>query len=292
MNLSFLIYLISILFMGFYFVFYYFEIKIENKYFLEARIEEKTNFIYKYIQNKQKSLSQLGIELSQLQILSIAVLIIVAFGMLPIILREPFLLCLFFMLIGALTFDLFSRWYTNRFYVRFEWGLRQSALPIGIDTLTATHDTKQAIKDILELSDDVIIRREFLNIYNLIQSLDITAEKAMLIRSSALNIPIYMQLARYTITMTRYGCRTDESWHDILEELNDRDTLRTSIRAKTNVIRLSAYAFFFVFLIALLLFYRAIVPLMTGAFPFVFAIIIALIFIGTYRISQIGGEKI
>ncbi len=273
-------------------LFRFFEKQRERKFFLSTGIKERKSLFVRYFNEKQIVLLRMGITLSLYQLVMLLFLIVVLMALFPILFRQPYQLSIFFSIVGFLVFDLGIRWYGNRFYYRFEKGLRTSALPIGIESLTATENTAQAIFDILQLSKDVIIRREFQAIIDVQRSLQVSFEQAMLTRSQALRIPIYEWLAKYTIQIGQFGCKTHEAWQDILDELDDREVLRTMIYSKTTVIRYGVYVFIVVFLIALLLFYNKIAPIMTGTFPFIFALILISVFVGAYRLTQIGGEKL
>ncbi len=289
--ISLLLFVFSVLMYGLSYFLAWAENKNEEKTFLSGYKPKKNFFVYQYFINKKNVLFRIGLELTVIQIVMLASLSCVLFGFLPLLMHQPFVLTLFFVLIGFLTFDFLTRWYGNRFSIRFERGLLRSALPIGIESLTALSDTHKAILDILELSDDLVIRREFTTILKTMQSLNTTVEEAMAYRSDVLNINMYKKLAQYTLIMSRYGCKTNESWEDILEELEDRELLRTSIRAKTAMIKNVSYGFLVLFLLSLLFFFNYLLPIMKGTFPFILVAIIILVFIGVYRISQIGGDR-
>ena len=285
-----LLFVFSTLVYGFSYFLSYLEKRREDESFRSGYQVTKNFFIHQYFINKKHILFRIGYEFTVFQIVMMTILSCALFGFLPLFLHQPFSLVLFFVLIGFLVFDFLTRWYGNRFQLRFERGLMRSALPIGIESLTALSDTHKAILDVLELSDDILIRREFTAILTTMGTLNITVEDAMVFRSNLLNMTMYKKLAQYTVIMSRYGCKTDESWKDILEELEDRELLRTSIRAKTAMIKNVSYGFLVVFLLSLLIFFHYLVPIMKGSFPFILVGIIVLIFIGVYRISQIGGD--
>ena len=112
----------------------------------------------------------------------------------------------------------------------------------------------------------------------------------MLIRAEQLGVPAYVWLARYTLNMRQFGADTGEAWNDVLEELEDRETLRAKTLSKTSSIRLGAYAFGAVLAVALLLYFHLILPLMTGMMPFFFGLVMISVAIGIYRQARIGGD--
>ena len=267
----------------------YLERQRMRQWFLSSRVREGTNIVIAYLDQKRQVLSKMGWNISRVQLVFSALATITAMGMLPFLFHEPWELAVIFAVIGVLAFDLGIRLYGLRFHVRFEKGLRESALPIGIETLTATGEAEKAVDDILHMSRDKVMLREFKAVKSVMESLRLPCEEAMLIRTEQLGIPAYGWLARYTLKMRQFGADTGEAWNDVLEELEDRDLLRTKVLSKTSSIRWGAYAFGAGLVVALLLFFHLIVPLMTGMMPFFFGVVMVSVSVGIYRLVRIGG---
>jgi Flp pilus assembly protein TadB len=269
----------------------YLERQAMRKWFLTAKEIESSNPIVAYIERQQWILYRMGWDITKTQIVVALFALVDAMAVLPMLFHEPWLLSVIFAIVGAVGFDLGMRLYNLRYNVRFEKGLRSSALLIGIETLTATHgETELAINDILRLSRDKVILREFKIVRNVAQTLRISYEDAMLQRAEYLRVPAYLWLARYTLKLRQFGANTGEAWEDVLEELEDRDLLRTRVLSKTATIRYGAYVFAVGLAGVLLLFYKLISPLMKGLMPFIFALIMVSVSVGIYRMARLGGD--
>lgn len=267
---------------------HYLEKQQMRKWFLSSQVAETKNIIIMYLDQKRQVLFRMGWEVSRLQLALAALAIIDFMAVLPIAFHEPWILSLIFALIGALAFDLGSRLYGLRFNIRFEKGLRTSVLLIGIESLTATGEAETAIDDILRLSRDKVMLREFEAVKTIMGALQISCEEAMLVRAEDLKVPAYRWLARYTLKMRQFGANTGEAWQDVLEELEDRDLLRARTLSKTASTRYGAYAFGGVLIIVLLLFFHLIAPLMTGVMSFIFTAGLLSTAVGIYRLTRLG----
>ena len=261
-----------------------------RQWFLSPEKQNSENFIKAYWDKKLDVLTKMGWGFNLTQLMIGAFVMVAVMMMLPFAFRETWELALLFGVIGALVFDFGIRLYGLRYHVRFEKGLRESALPIGLETLAATGEASQAINDILRISRDKIMLREFENVQHVMAALTIPPEKAMLIRAEQLEIPVYLWLARYTLKMQQFGANTGEAWNDVLEELEDRDILRTRVLSKTSSIRFGAYAFGVGYVGALLFFFHLIAPLMTGMMPFFLVAVTISVAVGIYRLSRLGGD--
>lgn len=261
-----------------------------RRWFLSSKAVETKNIFTTYLDQKRWILFRMGWEVSRLQLALVAFAMIDLMAVLPMVFDEPWVLSVLFAVIGALSFELGIRLYGLRFNVRFEKGLRTSALLIGIESLTATGEADDAVNDILHLGRDKVMLREFKAVKDVMKSLDIPCEEAMYLRAEHMKVPAYLWLARYTLKMRQFGANTGEAWQDVLEELEDRDILRTRVLSKTSSIRWGAYAFGAALVIALLLFYNLIAPLMTGMMPFIFGLIMISVAFGIYRLARLGGD--
>ncbi len=268
----------------------YLERQHMRQWFQSPQFREEAPVFVAYLDKKRQVLSKMGWEISRIQLVMVWMVIIAATGVLPILFHEPWELTIIFAVLGALAFDLGIRLYGLRFHVRFERGLRDSTLPIGIETLTATGEAEKAVDDILRMSRDQVMLREFKAVKKVMESLCIPCEEAMLNRAEHLGVPAYLWLAKYTLKMRQFGASTGEAWNDVLEELEDRETLRAKTLSKTSSIRWGAYAFGAGLVVALLLFFHLIVPLMTGMIPFIFGVVMVSVAIGIYRQARIGGD--
>lgn len=261
-----------------------------RRWFLSSRVHETKNVLVAVLDQKRQTLSRMGLEFTRLQLMLVAIVLMTVMSVLPLLFHEPWVLSAVFAVLGLLVFDLGIRLYGLRFNVRFEAGLRTSALLIGIESLTATGEAIDGVKDILRLSRDKLMLREFAAVKAVMETLEIPCEEAMLIRATEVKVPAYEWLARYTLKMRQFGANSGEAWQDVLEELEDRDILRTRILSKTSSIRFGAYLFGIALVIALLLFYHLILPLMTGMMPFIFGLIMMSVAIGIYRLMRLGGD--
>ncbi len=261
-----------------------------RQWFQSTSFREYTNVLAEYLDKNRQVLSKMGWEISRIQLVFAWLAMVDAMWMLPFLFHEPWELAVLFAILGALAFDLGIRLYGLRFHVRFERGLCQSALPIGIETLTATGKAEKAVDDILRMSRDKVMLREFKAVKAVMESLHLPCEEAMLIRAEQLDVPAYMWLARYTLKMRQFGADTGEAWNDVLEELEDRETLRVKTLSKTTSIRLGAYAFGAGLAVVLLLYFHLILPLMIGMMPFFFGLVMISVAIGIYRQARIGGD--
>lgn len=289
-KLALLLYGGSLLLIGLSYLFWRHEKEKTRKFFLSSSWEEPTFFVVSLIRGHAQRLSQMGWHITKKQLVLAWMGFTIVASAIPLLFGDAWVISILFGLLALTGIHFALRIYGLRFALRLEKGLRESALPIGIESLEATGNTAQAIGDILRLSRDPVVIQEFLRVRALMNTLMISGEEAMGERARALSIKSYEWLATYTLHMQRYGAHTAQAWQDVADELEDRQIFRAKVLTKTASIRYGAYIFAGSLFVIVLLFYPAFAFLMTGWMPIFFIGTMLSVLFGVYRLARLGGD--